>query len=138
MAQFTRTNGDFYPVVNFDYPAYTNAGVNAIDSGYVVQPHGPKLDFMTISAASTTHFSPTQANVIIETIQQLATIYIYEYTNTTTDTFAFATYPTGAWSVDGSAGSNVVLAINNALTAASVANTTTGTNSATFTTVYGA
>ena len=138
MAQFTRTNGDFYPVLNLDYPAYTNAGVNAIDSGYVVQPQGPKLDFMTITAASGTHFSATQANVIIETVQQLATIYVYEYTNTTSDTFAFATYPTGAWSVDGSAGANVVAAVNAALTNASVANTTTGTNAATFTTVYGA
>jgi len=138
MAQFTRTNGDFYPVFNLDYPGYTNPGVNAIDSGYVVQPQGPKLDFMTITAASGTHFSATQANVIIETVQQLATIYIYEYTNTTSDTFAFATYPTGAWSVDGSAGANVVAAVNAALTSASVANTTTGTNAATFTTVYGA
>jgi hypothetical protein len=49
----------------------------------------------------------------------------------------FAVYPTGSWYIDSSgpqgANSNVVLAINTALTAASVANTTTGTASATFT-----
>jgi hypothetical protein len=33
----------------------------------------------------------------IQAIQQLATIYIYEYTDTTNDTLAFAVYPVGAW-----------------------------------------
>jgi hypothetical protein len=33
----------------------------------------------------------------IQAIQQLATIYIYEYTDTSNDTLAFAVYPTGAW-----------------------------------------
>lgn len=133
MAQFTRTHGDYQPVLHIDTPAYTVGAVNAITSGATVQPQGPKLDYFTISAASTTGFSTTQVNVIIETIQQLATIYIYEYTDTTTDTLAVAVYPTGAWSVDGSNGANVVAAVNAALTAASVANTTTGTASATFT-----
>ena len=138
MAQFTRTNGDFYPVMNLDWPAYTNPGVNALDSGYVVQPQGPKLDFFTISSASTTHFSATQANVIVETIQQLATVYMYEYTSTTTDTLAFAVYPTGAWAVDNSYGANanVTAAVISALSTAGVANTVTGANSATFTTIY--
>lgn len=133
MAQFTRTHGDYQPVLHIDTPAYTVGAVNAITSGATVQPQGPKLDYFTITAASTTGFSTTQVNVIIETIQQLATIYIYEYTDTTTDTLAVAVYPTGAWSVDGSNGANVVAAVNAALTAASVANTTTGTASATFT-----
>ena len=138
MAQFTRTNGDFYPVMNLDYPAYSNPGVNALDSGYVVQPQGPKLDFFTLSAASGTGFSPTQANVIVSTVQQLATIYIYEYVDTSTDTLSFAVYPTGAWAVDNSYGANanVTAAVIAALTSASVANTVTGASSATFTTVY--
>ena len=133
MAQFTRTHGDYQPVLHIDAAAYTVGAVNAVTSAATVQPQGPKLDYFTISAASTTGFSTTQVNVIIETIQQLATIYIYEYTDTTTDTLAVAVYPTGAWSVDGSNGANVVAAVNAALTAASVANTTTGTASATFT-----
>lgn len=95
MAQFTRTNGDYLPVINFDSPSYTNAGVNAVTSGATVQPQGPKLDFFTATfdAALTT----TQLNTAIQTIQQLATIYIYEYTDTTDDTLAFAVYPVGAW-----------------------------------------
>ena len=71
MAQFTRTNGDYLPVINYDSPAYTNSGVNAVTSGATVQPQGPKLDFFTITfdAALTT----TQLNTAVQTIQQLWT-----------------------------------------------------------------
>jgi len=95
MAQFTRTNGDYLPVINYDSPAYTNSGVNAVTSGATVQPQGPKLDFFTVTfdAALTT----TQLNVAVQTIQQLATIYMYEYTDDTNDTLAVAIYPVGAW-----------------------------------------
>lgn len=133
MAQFTKTNGDFLPVLHLDSPAYTNSGLNAVATAQTVQPQGPKLDFFTISAASSGAFTGTQVNVIVETVQQLATVYIYEFTTAGPDTIAFAVYPTGAWSVDGSAGANVVAAVRTALTAASVANAVTGTASATFT-----
>jgi hypothetical protein len=100
-----------------------------------VQPQGPKLDFFTISAASGTTFSTTQVNIIIQTVQQLATVYIYEYNDASTNSLALAVYPTGSWAVDNSLGAsaNVVAAVNAALTAASVANTTTGGATATFT-----
>jgi hypothetical protein len=135
MAQFTKTNGDYLPVLRLDAAAYTNSGLNAIQSGASVQPQGPKLDFFTISAASTGAFSGAQVNVMVQTVQQLATVYIYEYTDGSPDTVAFAVYPTGSWAVDNSLGasSNVVAAINAALTAAGVANTTTGSASASFT-----
>ena len=133
MAQFTKTNGDFLPVLHLDSPAYTNSGLNAVATAQTVQPQGPKLDFFTISAASSGAFTGTQVNVIVETVQQLATVYIYEFTTAGPDTIAFAVYPTGAWSVDGSAGANVVAAVRTALTAASVANAVTGTATATFT-----
>ena len=95
MARFTRVNGEFLPVINYDSPAYTNSGVNAVTSAATVQPQGPKLDFFTVTfdGALTT----TQLNTAIQTIQQLATIYIYEYTDTSDDTLAFAVYPVGAW-----------------------------------------
>jgi hypothetical protein len=48
---------------------------------------------------------------------------LYEYTDTTNDTFAFAAYPTGAWTTS---------ALDTAFTAAGVTGTTT-TASATFT-----
>ena len=139
MAQFTKVHGDYQPVVVLDSGVANTAGagwsngLNATVSGATVQPQGPKLDYFTISAASTTHFSNAQVNTIIQTIQQLAVVYIYEYTSTTTDTLAVAVYPTGAWSVDGSNGANVVAAVNAALTAAGTANTTTGGATATFT-----
>lgn len=141
MAQFTKTHGDYQPVVVLDSGVANAAGagwsngLNAVVSGATVQPQGPKLDYFTISAASTTGFSASQVNTIIQTIQQLATVYIYEYTDASTDTLAVAVYPTGAWAVDNSLGANanVVAAVNAALTAAGTANTTTGSASATFT-----
>jgi hypothetical protein len=135
MAQFTRTHGDYQPVMNFDAPAYTVGAVNAVTANVTVQPQGPKLDYFTISAASGTTFSTTQVNIIVQTVQQLATVYIYEYNDASTNTLAFAVYPTGAWAVDNSLGANanIVAAVNTALTTASVANTTTGGATATFT-----
>lgn len=98
MAQFTRVNGDYLPVINYDSPAYTNSGVNAVTSGATVQPQGPKLDFFTVTFTGA--LTTTQLNTAVQTIQQLATIYLYEYTDTTDDTLAFAVYPVGAWTTD--------------------------------------
>ena len=130
MAQFTKVNGDYQGVLNLDVPAYTNSGLNAVTSGLTVQPQGPKLDYFTIE--STGAFSTTQVNVVVQAVQQLATVYIYEYTDASPDTIAFAVYPTGAWSVDGSNGANVVAAVRTALTNAGVANAVTGNAFATF------
>jgi hypothetical protein len=97
MAQFTRANGDFYPVFHLDASSYTNPGVNAVSSGATVQPQGPKLDFFTIALADVAA-NTTLANIAMLTVQQNAVVYIYEFTDTTTDTLAVAVYPTGAWS----------------------------------------
>ena len=95
MAQFTRVNGDLKPVLWLDQPDYTNSGVNAVSTGLTVQPQGPKLDFFTFEAAGAlTAAEVTQA---IQSIQQLATVYIYEYTDAASDTLAMALYPTGAY-----------------------------------------
>jgi hypothetical protein len=95
MAQFTKVNGDFLPLINFDSPAYTNSGVNALTSAATVQPQGPKLDFFTITGNG----SQIADNIatVFQTIEQLATMHIYEYTDATDDTLAIAIYPTGAW-----------------------------------------
>ena len=95
MAQFTRVNGDYQPVQNYDSFNYTNNGVNAVTDAATVQPQGPKLDFFTITFTGAV--TTTQFNTAIQTIQQLATIYMYEYTDTTNDTLAIAVYPVGAW-----------------------------------------
>jgi hypothetical protein len=95
MAQFARVNGDNKPVLWLDQPDYTNTGVNAVSSALTVNPMGPKLDFFTFTAAGAlTGAEVTQA---IQVLQQLATVYIYEYTDDTADTLAVALYPTGAW-----------------------------------------
>jgi hypothetical protein len=95
MAQFTRVNGDFLPLINYDSPAYTNSGVNALTSAATVQPQGPKLDFFTITGNG----SQVADNIatVFQTVEQLATMHIYEYTNATDDTLAIAIYPVGAW-----------------------------------------
>jgi hypothetical protein len=129
MAQFTKVNGDFQQVMWLDAPEYTNAGLNAVSSGLTVQPQGPKLDFGTITFTGAA--SPTGADIAIamQTIQQLATVYIYEYTEVgaNTDTLALAVYPVGAW--DFTNGGNLDVALTAALGyAVTTAKTATFTN----------
>ena len=126
MAQFTKVNGDLLPVLHLDAAAYTNSGANAVSSGSSVQPQGPKLDFFTVTATGA--LTGTQVNLIIQDTQQLATVYLYEYTDTTNDTLAMAVYPTGAWTT-----TTLNAAVIAELTAGGVANTTTTTATATFT-----
>ncbi len=96
MAFTTRTHGDFQQVMNYDAAGYTVGSVNAVTSGVTVQPQGPKLDFFTITLASLATDGTVLLNCI-NAIQQLATIYMYEVTDSGTDTIAIAVYPTGAW-----------------------------------------
>lgn len=95
MAEFTKVHGDFQQVMNYDAPGYTTGSLNAITSAVTVQPQGPKLDFFTITGNSTQVLD--NIATVFQTVQQLATIHIYEYTNATDDTLAIAIYPTGAW-----------------------------------------
>ena len=126
MAQFTKANGDLLPLINYDSFSYTNSGANAVTSAATVQPQGPKLDFFTVTATGA--LTGTQVNLIIQATQQLATVYIYEYTDASNDTVAMAVYPTGAWTT-----STLDDACTNALSAASLANSLTVTATATFT-----
>lgn len=121
MAQFTKVNSDFQPVINYDSPEYTNSGLNAVVSAATVQPQGPKLDFFTVTATGA--LTTTQIATIVQTVQQLATIYLYEYTDTTNDTFAMAVYPVAAWTASD---------LNTAISNAGITGTTT-TATATFT-----
>ena len=96
MAQFTRVNGDLQPVFWLDAPGYTNPGsTSAVTSAATVQPQGPKLDFFTITGNGSQ--VADNINAVFQTVQQLATVYIYEYTNATDDTLAIAVYPVAAW-----------------------------------------
>jgi len=128
MAQFTKSNGDFLPVINFDSPAYTNSGANAVSSGATVQPQGPKLDYFTVTAASSGALTGTQVSLIIQATQQLATVYIYEFTTAGPDTLAMAVYPTAAWTT-----ATLQTAVRAGLTAGGAANAVVVSASATFT-----
>jgi len=92
----TRSHGDYKPVANFDGEPSNTGAVNAATSAVTVQPQGPKLDFFTIALASVAT-NGTVLDACVQAIQTRATIYIYEVTDTSTDTIAFACYPTGAW-----------------------------------------
>lgn len=120
MAQFTRVNGDYKQVLWLDAPSYTNTGVNAVTSAVTVQPQGPKLDFFTLTGNGSQIADNIQA--AFQTIEQLATIHIYEYTNATDDTLAIAIYPTGAWDV-----ASLDAAFANAWTSANVTAAATAT-----------
>jgi hypothetical protein len=116
MTQFTKTHSDLQPVFHVDSAAYTTGALNALTSAVVVNLAGPKLDFYTVTATGA--FTGAQAKTIIDTLQQLATVYMYQYVDASNDTLAVAVYPYGAWGAS---------AIDTALTAAGVTGTTTST-----------
>lgn len=120
MAQFTKVNGDFLPVLRQDTAAYTNSGINAVTSGVAVNPAGPKLQFFTVTATGA--LTGAQVGTIIQTVQQLATVYIYQYNDASNDSVGLALYPFNAWTASD---------IDTALAAAGLAGTTT-TATATF------
>lgn len=115
MAIQTKVHGDLKQIANFDAREYEVGSLNAVTSGVPVQPQGPKLDFFTVTK-DTGAFTGDNVATIINTIQQLAVVYIYQYTDASNDTLAVAVYPTAAWTSS---------AIDTAVTAAGVAVTVT-------------
>jgi hypothetical protein len=100
MAEFNRVNGNFKPVVNVDVGQNSSeATLNQVVSAATVNLVGPKLDFGTITFTGATTPAAADIKIAIDTIQQLATVYLYEYTEVgdNTDTLAVAVYPVGAW-----------------------------------------
>jgi hypothetical protein len=97
MSQFTKTNGDLLPVINYDSPAYTNSGANAVTSAATVQPQGPKLDFFRFVAANTMN-SQGEVNGfvanVLQALQQTTTVAMYQVDGTA---LSVAIYPTGAF-----------------------------------------
>lgn len=111
MPAITKTHSDLQPVANFDARDYTVGSLNDVTSGVPVQPQGPKLDFFTVTK-DTGAFTGDNVKTIIDTIQQLAVVYIYQYTDASNDKLAVAVYPTAAWTASD---------IDTAVTAAGVA-----------------
>lgn len=125
MAQFTRANGDFKPLINYDSFSYTNTGVNTITSAATVQPQGPKLAFGTITFTGAATPSGADLAITFQTIEQLATMMIYEFTEVgdNTDTLAVAIYPVDAWDFTNAGNLDVALtaALGYAVTTAATA-----------------
>lgn len=96
MAYFTRTHGDYQPVFHLDADEYTVGPVNTATIDATVQPQGPKLQYCTINKDSG-GWTATQFNAMVLAIQQLATIYIYEFQEDAVDHLAVAFYPINAW-----------------------------------------
>ena len=125
MAQFTKTHGDYKPVVVVDdgvtsssSGAGWSSGLNAVVDGATVQPQGPKLDYFTVTGSGA--LTTAQVNTLVQTIQQLATVYIYQYNanGSSADSLGFAAYPTQAWTTT---------TLDAAFTAAGVTGTTSST-----------
>lgn len=129
MSGFTRVNGDYKQVAVYDAPVYTNTGVNAVTSAVTVQPQGPKLEFFTVTFTGT-GTTGDQIDATVKAIQQLATVYVYEFTTDTNDTLAVAMYPVGAWGTVTATGAGTLdQAITDAAgEAVSIAATATFTN----------
>jgi len=70
----------------------------------------------------------TQVNLIVQSAQQLATVYLYEFTTAGPDTLAIAVYPVGAWTT-----ATLQTAVRAGLTAGGAANAVVVSASATFT-----
>lgn len=116
MSQFTRVHGDLQPVMNLDASGYTVGAVNAVTDGAVVQPQGPKLEYFTVTFDGSV--AGSVVNTAVQTLQQLSTVYIYQYNAGADDTLAVAVYPVSAWTAS---------AIDTALASAGVAGTSTAT-----------
>jgi hypothetical protein len=132
MAQFTRTSGDLQPVVVMDQGvaasspgAGFNSGINTVVSGATVNVAGPKLDFGTVTFTGNATVSGASLAIAIQTIQQQATIAIYEFTtnSSNTATLALATYPVGGIDYANTGGLDVALtaALGYAVTTAETA-----------------
>ena len=136
MASVTRTHGDFKQVAVYDTNQYTVGSIDATTDDATVQPQGPKLEFYTITGNGTTSNLATYANVVISTIQQLSTVYLYEFNTSPTDaTLAIAAYPVQAWGSDitATADGSLDAALTAAITAAGGTGNVSIAASATFT-----
>ena len=104
MAYFTRTHGNAQQVFHIDTDDGSLSG-NLATSG-AVNVTGPKLDFFKIIVENAGNAAQDlQAQVgtglaveaIIQNIQQIAGVYIYQVEDDTTGQISIATYPTGAY-----------------------------------------
>ena len=104
MAYFTRTHGNAQQVFHIDTQNGSLSG--ALATSGAVNVTGPKLDFFKIiveNAGNAAQDLQSQVGTglaveaIIQNIQQIAGVYIYQVEDDTTGQISIATYPTGAY-----------------------------------------
>ena len=104
MAYFTRTHGNAQQVFHIDTDLGSLSG--ALATSGAVNVTGPKLDFFKIIVENVSNAAQDlQSQVgtglaveaIIQNIQQIAGVYIYQVEDDSTGQISIATYPTGAY-----------------------------------------
>ena len=104
MAYFTRTHGNAQQVFHIDTDDGSLSG--ALATSGAVNVTGPKLDFFKIiveNASNAAQDLQSQVGTglaveaIIQNIQQIAGVYIYQVEDDSTGQISIATYPTGAY-----------------------------------------
>ena len=104
MAEFTRTHGNAQEVFHIDTANGSLSG--ALATSAPVNVTGPKLDFFKIIVENASNAAQDlQAQVgtglaveaILQEIQQIAGVYIYQVEDDSTGQISVATYPTEAY-----------------------------------------
>ena len=104
MAEFTRTHGNAQEVFHIDTANGSLSG--ALATSAAVNVTGPKLDYFKIIVENASNAAQDlQAQVgtglaveaILQNIQQIAGVYIYQVEDDSTGQISVATYPTGAY-----------------------------------------
>jgi hypothetical protein len=104
MAEFTRTHGNAQEVFHIDTANGSLSG--ALATSAAVNVTGPKLDFFKIIVENASNAAQDlQAQVgtglaveaILQNIQQIAGVYIYQVEDDSTGQISVATYPTEAY-----------------------------------------
>ena len=96
MAGVVKTHSDLQPVFAFDTQNGPIAGATSL-AGLPVQPAGPKLDFFTLTAnvsVNTAGNTSGYLTSVVNAVQQLATIAMYQVDGTN---ISLAIFPTGAY-----------------------------------------
>jgi hypothetical protein len=135
MAVFNPFNGDAQPVFALDIQNGSQTG-NIGATSALVQPQGPKLDFFAVVVQNTSNqaidlrdqlgnysgggtvFNPGLVQIINESIQQTATIAMYQVQGDANGQISYAIYPSGAYTA--AALQTQIRAITNGSTAGNV------------------
>jgi hypothetical protein len=102
MAQFTKVNGSTQPVFAIDVQNGSVAQTANIAAQGPVQMAGPKLEFFSLTANSALSASGAAnatgyINNVLQAVQQVATVAMYQVTPTAPAVLNIALFPVGAY-----------------------------------------